>query len=186
MYILGINISHDSSCALIKDGEIVFYHEDERISKIKHHEYPRWNRLKDLNRCKFYQHEFIKKHTNLLDYIIFSSYKDPFGSDYEIILDILNIFKDNDIDWKKVIYRENDHHFYHASNAAFFSGFEECACLVSDGAGSFFENRIDYVKREPFREIESIYSFDYSNGLQEKFKHFSQRGDVEKIGRAHV
>lgn len=184
MYILGINISHDSSCALIKDGEIIFYHEDERINKIKHHEYPRPGRgrgtLKHLNSCKFYQYESVKKHTNLLDYIIFASYKDPWGSDYEIILDILNGFKDNDIDWKKVIYRENDHHFYHASNAAFFSGFKECACLVSDGAGSFFENRYDFIKREPFREIESIYSFDYSNGLQEKFKHFSQRGDHEK------
>lgn len=177
MYILGVNISHDASCCLLKDGEIVFFHEDERFSKIKHQQYRRGLKPRGENPYKFYQYESIKKHTNFIDYIIFTSFKDPYGGDYEIIFDLMNEFKMEGIEWNRVFFRENDHHFYHASNAAFFSGFEECACLVMDGSGSFVENRYDFIVKEPFREIESIYSFNYSRGLSEKFKHFSQRGD---------
>ena len=36
MYILGINISHHSSIALLKDGELVYFLEEERLNKVKH------------------------------------------------------------------------------------------------------------------------------------------------------
>ena len=37
MYILGINcVYHESSVCLLKDGKIVAYTEEERLSRIKH------------------------------------------------------------------------------------------------------------------------------------------------------
>jgi carbamoyltransferase len=166
MHILGISISHDSSSCLLKDGNIVFYHEDERFSKIKHnsinHRRP--------NPFLYYQSDNIKKHTNFIDNIIFSSYgDDPY--DFDIISSVLGILDLNGIRWNNVIFNNQEHHLYHASNAAFSSGFEECACLIIDGAGASIEH-----DSKRFNEIESIYSFDYKNGIQKKFKHYSQLG----------
>jgi carbamoyltransferase len=37
MYILGIHAGHDASASLLKDGELMFASEEERYSKLKHH-----------------------------------------------------------------------------------------------------------------------------------------------------
>ena len=39
MYILGVNISHHASVCLLKDGEVVFYLEDDRLSGDKEAEW---------------------------------------------------------------------------------------------------------------------------------------------------
>jgi carbamoyltransferase len=166
MYILSINISHDSSTCLLQDGEIIFYQEFERKSKIKH------NQQKRSDPFFFYHSEDIKKYTNFVDYIIFSSYGNSF--DEQIISFILEQLKDSGLKWDNVVYNEHHHHLYHASNAAFSSGFEECACLIIDASGSCFDG--GQIDEQSFREIESIYSFDYLKGLEEKFKHYSKLG----------
>ena len=165
MYILGINISHDSSTCLLHDGEIIFYQEFERKSKIKH------NTHNKSDPFFFYHSEDIKKYTNFVDYIIFASCDNRF--DQSIISFVLEQLKDSGLTWDNVTYQADNHHLYHASTASFSSGFEECACLIVDGSGS----RFDRADNQPFREIESIYSFNYSEGFQKKFKHYSRLGD---------
>ena len=83
MYILGINISHEPSCCLLKDGEIVYHLEDDRITRIKDvmlpmeeysdlvESYVENNYIKS---AKFIQADVIKKYTHEIDYIIFTSY----------------------------------------------------------------------------------------------------------------
>jgi carbamoyltransferase len=164
MYILGINISHDSSSCLLKDGEIVFYREDERVSKLKHNSFV-YQRPYPFT---YYHIDDIKKHTTSIDHIFFASFGDP-SYDRKIIYYVLDQLKDAGIKWEQVIFNENEHHFYHASAAAFCSGFEECACLIIDGSGAYPE--WDEI---PFREIESIYSFNISSGFDKKFKHYSR------------
>lgn len=166
MYILGINISHDASTSLVQDGDVIFYQEFERKSKRKH------NAQKRSNPFFFYHSENIKKYTDFVDKIIFSSYGNTF--DEKIIDFILKQLRDSGINWHQVYYNEYHHHVYHASNAAFSSGFEECACLILDGSGAHFE--FESAKEKTFREIESIYSFNYSDGFKEKFKHYSRMG----------
>lgn len=168
MYILGINISHDSSSCLLRNGEIIFYQEDERLSKSKH------NLTKDHKRYDpftYYQSSIVKKHTSFVDYIIFSSYKDEFGGDYKIIFEVLDQIKSEGLDWGQVVFKDSEHHLYHASNAAFSSGFDNCACLIVDAAGSFLGNEWQNV----YREIESIYNFNYEDGFNSRFKHYSRR-----------
>lgn len=168
MYILGINISHDSSSCLLSDGKIIFYQEDERLSKSKHH------LTKDKKRYDpftYYQIDTVKKYTSFIDYIIFSSFKDEFGSDYKVIFEVLDQIKSEGLDWGQVVFKDSEHHFYHASNAAFSSGFDNCACLIIDTAGSFLGNEWKNV----YREIESIYNFNYKDGFNNKFKHYSRR-----------
>lgn len=171
MYILGVSISHDSSSCLLKDGDIIFYQEDERFSKIKHN-------ISTDNMVGssfiFYQSPLIKKYTDVIDHIIFAG----FGynvKNFEIISNILNTLKDNGIECKNIHFNESEHHCYHASTAAFSSGFEECACLIIDASGAYFE--VDLKDSKKFREIESVYSFNYKEGIQNKFKHYSRLGN---------
>jgi len=166
MYTLGVSISHDSSSCLLQDGDIVFYQEDERLSKIKHncigHRIP--------NPFIYYQAPIVKKHTDFIENIIFVGYDDdPYNLD--IISVVLNSLESEGIKWNKVYYNKHEHHFYHASNSAFCSGFEKCGCLILDGSGASFEH-----ESKRFREIESIYSFDYQKGIEKKFKHYSRLG----------
>lgn len=168
MYILGINISHDSSSCLLKNGEIIFYKEDERVSKIKHNI---TKDFKNLHPYIYHHGKCLKKCTNFIDYIIFVSYGSYFN-DEEKINSILIQLKNLGLEWGKVFFDIKEHHLYHASNAAFSSGFEECVCLIQDSAGSCFE-----FDDPPFREIESIYFFNYHNGFEKKFKHYSRLGN---------
>jgi carbamoyltransferase len=146
----------------LQDGEIVYYQEFERRSKIKQ------NRVPDTDPFLFYHSEDIKQHTNFIDYIIFATWQNRF--DQQKISSILDQLKNSGLKWNNIVFNANDHHLYHASNAAFSSGFDECACLITDGSGACLEP----TDNNPFREIESIYSFDYVNGLQTKFKHYSR------------
>lgn len=178
MYILGISISHDSSTCLLSDGEIVFYQEDERLTKIKHNVIG----YRRPDPFPYYQSPLVKKYTDFIDYIVFSS----FGNDPEnqrIVSTILDKLKSEGISWDKVYLNEGEHHLYHASNAAFSSGFDKCACLIVDGIGA----SIEYEEKN-FKEIESIYSFNYTDGFETKFKHYSTLGygshldlDIKKI-----
>ena len=36
MYLLGINIGHNGSTALYKDSELIFYVEEERLTRVKY------------------------------------------------------------------------------------------------------------------------------------------------------
>lgn len=166
MYILGVSLSHDSSSCLLRDGDIVFYQEDERFSKVKHN-------VTNNNPpvpFTYYQSELIKKYTNFIDNIIFCGYGDS-AKDLKIFPKILNKLKNDGIEYNNVYYNKYEHHLYHAGTAAFSSGFEECACLIIDGMGSLLELDEDMEK---YREIESIYSFNYKNGIKNKFKHYSK------------
>lgn len=163
MYILGVNISHDASACLLYNGDIIFVQNQERLSKIKD---------RDVHEFTFfYGLSEIKKYTNYLDYIIFASYKEI--GDKQIIDTISQQIKMEGISFGSIIFNPEDHHLYHAASGSFSSGFEECACLILDGAGSYLD---DDDNDDPFREIESIYSFSYSKGLTEKFKHYSKNG----------
>jgi len=165
MYILGINISHDSSTCLLQDGELIFYREFERNSKVK------GNRILESDPFLFYHSEDIKQHTTFVDYVIFSTWENRL--DQQRIAFILNQLKNFGLEWGNVVFNASDHHLYHASNAAFSSGFDECACLIIDGSGSCLKSEDSNL----FREIESVYSFNYSQGLRTKFKHYSRSSD---------
>ena len=63
MYILGVNISHHASVCLLNDGEVIFYLEDDRLSKRKEIAIERDSKLLSL--------EKVVEYTNHIDHIIF-------------------------------------------------------------------------------------------------------------------
>lgn len=188
MYILGINISHHPSSCLIKDGEIVYYVEHERDIKIKNYTFQEhlnghYENILD-DELYYPGIDILKKHTDILDYVIFTSY----GQE-EIDGDIIKILgknlDDNDIKYKTKLFFHENHHIYHASTAFYSSGFENAVALVMDGGGSYdkeyYYNNLKEKYKYPFRETESIYNFSYGE-ITPIFKHYSYlEHNVEEI-----
>lgn len=192
MYILGINISHHPSSCLIKDGEILYFVEETKIIRNKKFDYQEDLFLdKDFRNPKydsFYPSiDILKKYTDTVDYVIFSSYGQQ-NFDEEIIKIIGKKLDDSGITYKTKLFYHENHHVYHAANSFYFSGFDDAVALVMDGGGSydkeFYEETIQDQFLYPFRESESIYKCDYDNGFTPLFKHYSlfdkdnQEGEV--------
>lgn len=172
MYILGINISHHCSVCLIKDGEIVFFLEEERLSKIKHHnlsyilENNRNSNLKSPldKKIELKSISKILGYTKNIDHVIFSSYSNI--CDTFIINVLIEQLRKNFQIGETHYYQE--HHLYHACSAFYNSGFDRALSIVLDGGGWHFLDRYELK----FYEQESSYLFDYKN-ITKVFKHLS-------------
>jgi carbamoyltransferase len=178
MYILGINFSHHGSICLLKDGEIVFFLEEERLSKEKY-------TFITNNKCKVFSK--IKNYTDKLDYIVLSwpielpveyrgmhsldkfnevltsLIKHPQYPQYNIdshsnILKLLTEVSDSTTRFSVA---QASHHQIHAAQSFYNSGFNESVCVVVDGQGSCFniDNTYTYEK-------ESIWLYNYETSEQ--------------------
>lgn len=166
MLTLGINISHNASSCLMNDGKIIYYCEEERLSKRKTHYY--WP-----DDSKFYGLDKLKKYNvSQLDHIIFASYRREYDSeDTDIINSIINQIQDAQIKILNRHYYEEYHHMYHAYLAFYGSGFDDAVAIVADGSGTYTYNHWDY------RELETIYDCNRQN-INTIFKHSSTQNCV--------
>ena len=171
MYILGVNISHEPSACLLKDGEVVYFSEEERLTGIKNPEgsvdeifaeYDDSGKILEI--C--HQVDAIKKYTTWIDYIIFSSYGRDRQDDDDVVRNsFLRGLQNGGVNFNTSMFYSDNHHIYHAANAFFASGFDDAAALVLDGGGAFdtkYREEVTSEKYEyPFREIESIFNCSY-------------------------
>lgn len=160
MIILGINISHDASSCLMEDGKILYYCEEERLSKKKHH-------IPFVHDSKFYGIEKLKQYDiKEIDHLIFVTYgRDDRHEDNLLSQLIINQLKKANISIRKYSLNVEEHHLYHAYSGHYLSGFDHSATVVMDGAGAYLNTNPNY------REIESIYYFD--KDIKTIYKHYS-------------
>lgn len=172
MYILGINISHDPSCCLLKDGEIIWYSEDDRllgekddgdpyIDVITHYEDNQEFKAANFPHC-----DNVKKHTHNIDYVVFASFgRHDITDDNIIMQSIIKKLGEERIDFTSALFFPEKHHMYHASNAFYASGFDDAVALIMDGGGAYDpEYRKEVTSKKckyPFREVETIYDCSY-------------------------
>ena len=142
--ILGINTSHNGSVCVLSDGEIDFFLEEDRITRIKHDSIP----LKLLS--------YISSKYYIDEIAISGLYTYPF----EINERILEILIRKFFPKTKITYYLNNHHLTHASISFSNSKFKDCLCLVVDGSGTEFMDEKGNI--ESF-ETESIYKFSYEH-----------------------
>lgn len=155
MTILGINVSHNGSICILKNGNVKLFIEEDRISRKKFDDIPL---------------EIFKKISinHNVDNIIITGLKQHWTKKFlELLIFYLkNLFPTSTID-----YDFTNHHEYHALNSFYNSGFEKCLGLVIDSNGSHVfteKNSNDLIT-----ETESIFLLEYPNNILTIFKSFS-------------
>lgn len=159
--ILAINPGHNGSAALVVDGELVFYSEEERISRSKYDSNPFRAMLQVLV-------------NHVVDELIIGG-TDPqlaqlpwTGEDAYTAL--ARKFNSN----IKVTRMGHLHHLGHAASAFYGSGFETAAAVVVDGAGSVHREQVG--ENGPVvagYETESIYQCSYPHEFNAVYKRYS-------------
>jgi len=179
VWIAAIARGHNSGVCLLKDGEIVFSIEEERITRQKYDGGPFASMVK------------IKEYTDKIDYLVIAhtqSLKETAGKvDYtgdDVYTGMAR--KLGLIDRKvkdlhnhpQVIDLSHIHHKLHAACAFYRSGWEEAVALIVDGAGTFFPFNVGNNDVTWFWETESIIDCAYPAKFKTLYKHYGTRDNV--------
>ncbi len=181
-WIGAITRGHNGGAVLLKDGEIVFAIEEERLTRKKYDGGPLAAMTKFLD------------YTDKLDYLVVahtqplaeSSRIDFSGGDlYTGLARKLGLIDRSDsayrseFDHRQVIDMSDIHHKLHASCAFYRSGFESATALVVDGAGTFIPMNINtgrFQDETMTWECESIFSCSYPDDFKTLYKHQGGNG----------
>jgi carbamoyltransferase len=124
--ILGIQKDHNAAACLFYDGDLIYYNQEERLSRIK----------KD-NGLPIRVLEEISKIVSEIDVLLISGY-DHFESEiFSIISTVQKLGFKLSSTFEFVPYYKS-HHLFHASKAFCSSGFDTALVVVQDGRGSFY------------------------------------------------
>lgn len=151
MWLLGINVGHNGAAALYKDSELIFYIEEDRLSRMKYDGNP------------FLGIEKAFEYTDHIDFIILCGTRNAFGQVPWTGEDAYSCLVRKKQQGRKVetIQLGDDHHMTHAVTAFYNSGFDDAAAIVIDGAGSGINiPDLEHLKQETW-EVESIWSLSY-------------------------
>ena len=185
-YILGISRGHNAGACLLKDGEIVFSIEEERLTRHKYDGGPYAAMMK------------VKEYTDSVDYI-FVSHTQPLNStgskvDYTgddtyvgLARKLGLIDRKCDI-WNhpQVIDLATQHHKIHAACAFYRSGFDDAVAVIIDGAGSvhsasFQNDSFMSPEHHPVWEVESIIDCAYPAEFKTLYKHYGCKDPIITI-----
>ena len=169
-WIAGIARGHNSGVCLLKDGEIVFSIEEERLTRKKYDGGPYASMVK------------ILEYTDKLDYLVIAhtqpddSRVDFSGGDvYTGLARKLRLIDTDD----QVLDMHKWHHKLHASTAFYRSGFESAVAVIVDGAGTFIPMNIGDGNKQDAEmtwELESIFDCEYPDEFKTLYKHQGGRG----------
>tara|TARA_R110002073_G_scaffold336393_1_gene532933 strand:- start:2928 stop:4649 length:1722 start_codon:yes stop_codon:yes gene_type:complete len=168
MNILGINPGHNGSVALLIDGKLEFYIEEERLSRSKYDGNPFMGILEGL------KHGIdvlaLGGTSNDLPQLPWTG-EDPYTA-------LVRKHSPN----VKVMKAGHAHHVGHAASAFYNSGFEEAVAVVVDGSGSREEIKVNQEgATNPGFETESIFECDYEEGIKSIFRSFGGNPDTQRV-----
>ena len=173
-YILAITRGHNAGACLLKDGEIVFAVEEERLSRTKYDGGPFAAMTKVLDYTDKID-MLLVAHTQTLDA---TGAKIDFTGDnvYSGLARKLGLIQQTGLDGDsflnhpQVLDLATIHHTLHAACAFYRSGFDDAVALVVDGAGTFYA--MDHPSQSFVGfEVESILDCSYPADLRTMYKH---------------
>jgi carbamoyltransferase len=182
VWIAAATRGHNAGVCLMKDGEIVFSIEEERLSRQKYDGGPYASMVK------------ILEYTDKLDYLIIAHTQplgetagkvDYTGDDvYTGLARKLGLIdrKQNIMKHPQVIDFAFMHHKLHAACAFYRSGFEDAVALIVDGAGTFIQMGYGNQPIWTF-EVETIVDCDYPASFKTLYKNYGTR---EPIGGMYI
>jgi carbamoyltransferase len=173
-WIAAITRGHNAGVCLLKDGQIIFALEEERLSRQKYDGGPFATMIKILD------------YTDKLDYLVIAHTQplsdagriDFSGDDvYTGLARKLGLIDrhNNNQNHPQVIDMSKVHHKLHAACAFYRSGFESATAVVVDGAGTFIPMTID-GQTEMTWELESVFECAYPSTFNTLYKHQGGRG----------
>jgi len=174
-WIAGITRGHNGAVCLLKDGELVFHLEEERLSRQKYDGGPLAGMVKILD------------YTDKLDYLVIAhtqplqetAGKIDFSGDdvYTGLARKLGLIdqKYEGREHPQVIDYAWVHHKLHAACAFYRSGFESATAVIVDGAGTFIPMMFGDTQEMTW-ELETIFSCEYPANFKTLVKHQGGRG----------
>jgi len=180
VWIAGIARGHNSGICLLKDGEIVFSMEEERLSRAKYDGGPLASLVK------------VLEYTDRLDYLIIAHTQsleetagkiDYSGDDiYTGLCRKLGLIdrENRGRTHPQVVDLSRIHHKLHAACAFYRSGFKEAVAVVVDGAGTFIPLGTESQSDTGY-EVETIVNCDYPSEFKTMFKHIGMRGPMVSV-----
>lgn len=174
-WIAAIARGHNSGVCLMKDGEIVFAIEEERLTRHKYDGGPYASMVK------------ILEYTDKLDYLVVAHTQligdtagrvDFTGDDvYTGLARKLGLIQRKDVDIYKhpqVIDLSYMHHKLHSACAFYRSGFDDAVSVIVDGAGTFIQ--MSYNGQPIWvNEVESIIDCGYPSEFKTLYKHYGTK-----------
>jgi carbamoyltransferase len=178
VWIAAIARGHNSGVCLLKNGEILFSIEEERLSRQKYDGGPFASMVKILD------------YTDKLDYLIVAHTQDLYSTAGKIDYTGDDMYtglarKLGLIDRKvpnlhrhpQVIDLSFMHHKLHAACAFYRSGFDEAVSLIVDGAGTFYQMAYNDVPLWVW-EVESMVDCSYPANFKTLWKHYGTKEPV--------
>jgi len=172
--VLGINPGHNGSAALVSDGKLVYYLEEERLSREKRDGNP-FRTIIDI--CSKYKVDKLviggtndQSEYNLLPWNQESPYVSLVRKYYPNI---------------KVVWINDEHHLTHAACAFYNSGFDKAAILIIDGAGSLQTHYIDKQQQIQGYECESIWIAKYPGEFKSLYKTYGTNASIRICFKEH-
>lgn len=170
--IMAINPGHNGSAALVSDGKLVYYLEEERLSRFKYDGNPFRSML-----------DIMKDYP--IDELIIcgtgqESHKLPWTGE-DAYTSLVKKFNPD----VKVMHAGNEHHLGHAASAFYNSGFEKAVAIIVDGCGSYHTVTIDEESKSTGEgyETESVYVCEYPAKFSLAYRSFgSNQGPRIDIG----
>ena len=170
--IVSVARGHNSSTTLMVDGEIIFYIEEERLSRRKYDGGPLMGLLKVFDYVDHIDH-LVVCHTHAsgpeLDWTgeaLYDGFIRKLVRHGSAPSHPSKPTKPKPYEYHEV---SNIHHQMHATCAFMNSGFDTAACLVVDGAGSFLQT--DLSKNDTVFEFESIFQVSHPFNIKPIYKH---------------
>ena len=175
IWVAAVARGHNSGVCLLKNGEVVFSIEEERLSRQKYDGGPFASMVKILD------------YTDRLDYLIIAHTQnlketagriDYTGDDvYTGLARKLGLIdrKENIYEHPQVIDFSNKHHKLHAACAFYRSGFDDAVAVSVDGAGTFVPLTSDNDGFTAW-EVESIFNCNVETGIDTIWKHMGTTG----------
>ena len=166
MIILAVARGHNGSTTLMVDGEIVFYVEEERLTRFKYDGSPMLGILKAFEYVDHIDH-LIVCHTHRsgpnLDWTGEHMYE---GFVRKIARKKFEF---------ETTYLDLNHHEMHAACGFYNSGFESAACVIADGAGSFLQMQ---EVPDTLYEFETIFHAEYPEEFEQVWKHVGTKAAI--------
>jgi len=182
-YIAGIARGHNAGVCLLKDGQIVFSIEEERLSRQKYDGCPIASMVKILD------------YTDKIDYLVVA-HTSPLANDpnkidysgddiYTATARKLGLISRNENNFQhpQVIDLSYVHHKLHAACAFYRSGFTTATAVIVDGAGTIFPLQSEYVPQTQIWgwETETIFDCSYPSYFDTVYKHIGTNGPMPNM-----